>query len=537
MALSTDLREIQITSASTSTITVSGLSFAPKLVLFSWTRANANDSITTGTTGTRGFGALASSQWGIEFASTDNRTANSQAGTAMRSDACIVEGNTAGGNISGYLAGALTSDGYTLTVTDATANSFLVTALAFGGTSIEAVVGSRACPTSAGDFSTTVTGITPNVVLLGYGGSRHTTDNAWNSTGGGVFALGVGTSSSNRYTIVTGEDTGASTTQSRALVDTAKIARYYNGATLESSLEFVSTGASAFTLNKSGSDNSRASRLYYVAIQVDQAWVGTFTTATSTGTTTVTSPGFQGQAILAFARPDATATEGSQATGATVNEMTVGLATSASSRMTTWSGTVGGLTTATNATESYNYRNNAMFLTDVTRSAANTASKEGWVDFNGFTSTGFTIDQEDADAQATLVVGMVLGETETGIPISWRLRAMQVLLERPRLLVSQWQQATLGRLAATWPLSLVGPTAGTVGQIARPIADVALGTWTTQSGGTTNLYATLDEDTPDDADYVRSAIDASNDVLRVSLTALNEPLEGPGTLKIRHRRG
>lgn len=37
-----------------------------------------------------------------------------------------------------------------------------------------------------------------------------------------------------------------------------------------------------------------------------------------------------------------------------------------------------------------------------------------------------------------------------------------------------------------------------------PRADVATGSWTKQNGGTTDLYATVDEITADDTDYVTS---------------------------------
>jgi len=41
-------------------------------------------------------------------------------------------------------------------------------------------------------------------------------------------------------------------------------------------------------------------------------------------------------------------------------------------------------------------------------------------------------------------------------------------------------------------------------QFARPTSDQSAGTWTTNSGGTTNLYATIDETSLDDADYIQS---------------------------------
>jgi hypothetical protein len=41
-------------------------------------------------------------------------------------------------------------------------------------------------------------------------------------------------------------------------------------------------------------------------------------------------------------------------------------------------------------------------------------------------------------------------------------------------------------------------------QFARPSSDSSVGTWTTDLGGTTNLYATIDESAFDDADYMQS---------------------------------
>jgi hypothetical protein len=45
---------------------------------------------------------------------------------------------------------------------------------------------------------------------------------------------------------------------------------------------------------------------------------------------------------------------------------------------------------------------------------------------------------------------------------------------------------------------------------ARPSADISRGSWTTQSGGTANLFATLDEGVADDNDYVISALNANS---------------------------
>jgi hypothetical protein len=49
-----------------------------------------------------------------------------------------------------------------------------------------------------------------------------------------------------------------------------------------------------------------------------------------------------------------------------------------------------------------------------------------------------------------------------------------------------------------------------VANFARPSADISRGSWTTNSGGTTNLWATIDEAVAGDADYVISALNANS---------------------------
>lgn len=58
-----------------------------------------------------------------------------------------------------------------------------------------------------------------------------------------------------------------------------------------------------------------------------------------------------------------------------------------------------------------------------------------------------------------------------------------------------------------------------------PVSDVSVGTWTTQAGGTTNLYAVIDEVVADDADYAKSAnlTTTQTDTLEVALGSVNDP--------------
>jgi len=79
--------------------------------------------------------------------------------------------------------------------------------------------------------------------------------------------------------------------------------------------------------------------------------------------------------------------------------------------------------------------------------------------------------------------------------------------------------------------------AGDPPQRARPTSDIADGSWTDQSAGTT-LYAAIDEASPpDDADYVQSAaVTATPDYFEVALGSLTDPAVGTGHT-IRYRIG
>jgi hypothetical protein len=62
-----------------------------------------------------------------------------------------------------------------------------------------------------------------------------------------------------------------------------------------------------------------------------------------------------------------------------------------------------------------------------------------------------------------------------------------------------------------------------VAQFARPIQDIARGSWTTNTGGTANLWATIDEQDADDADFIQ-APNNSNTVGVFRLSPLVIPL-------------
>jgi len=70
----------------------------------------------------------------------------------------------------------------------------------------------------------------------------------------------------------------------------------------------------------------------------------------------------------------------------------------------------------------------------------------------------------------------------------------------------------------------------------RPVADLSDGAWLNELGSNVNLYASVDEVVPDDADYIRSEVTPSNSAVILQLGPLDEAQSGDWTLHTRARR-
>lgn len=73
------------------------------------------------------------------------------------------------------------------------------------------------------------------------------------------------------------------------------------------------------------------------------------------------------------------------------------------------------------------------------------------------------------------------------------------------------------------------------GQFARPSSDVADGNWLNEASSNTNLYASIDETSYSDSDYIRSGASPSNDTCTVGLSSISTPDTGTVTMRIRAR--
>lgn len=71
-------------------------------------------------------------------------------------------------------------------------------------------------------------------------------------------------------------------------------------------------------------------------------------------------------------------------------------------------------------------------------------------------------------------------------------------------------------------------------QFARPSLDSTIGTFTSDSGGVVNIYQAIDETSPNDADYIRSAQAPSNAAYVTKLSSITDPLSSTGHI-VRYR--
>lgn len=89
-------------------------------------------------------------------------------------------------------------------------------------------------------------------------------------------------------------------------------------------------------------------------------------------------------------------------------------------------------------------------------------------------------------------------------------------------------------LSATTPIAHVSIEQVIAGQTVYPIADITAGGWTSSVG--TDLFATIDESTPSDADYDQASA-ANPDVMEVKLGPVSTPAAGTVTIHIRSKQG
>jgi len=98
--------------------------------------------------------------------------------------------------------------------------------------------------------------------------------------------------------------------------------------------------------------------------------------------------------------------------------------------------------------------------------------------------------------------------------------------------------AASGTSASTGTGTLVAGSAAVAGYQAFPLpitGDVSLGGWTDQDDGVIDIFESIDEDTPNDSDFVKSSNDPSADVYRYALDTPGAPVF-PFIIDYRHAK-
>lgn len=337
MAFESAVGTFTVPATTGTTVTVSGLAFAPKAVIL-WMAGNY------ATTPASGSGAMPMNSnfaWlrpgaGF-FTSTTARVAfgmhiRDNVGTTVafgtvRTDACLVMLNS-GADYSALDVQSMNSDGFTL-VTESTAPGadYHVSYLALGGSDItHASVGTFAVSSGTGNQSLTGVGFRPDGVLLL---DAFATANAIED--GAAWVLGALTGASNQWT-VSGASMGgvAATTSNRYMRSDecyTSLATDGVAGTLKYRMSLVSIDSDGITVNRIVMPN--ANNVHYLALKGCSIKAGTFTYNTSGAA--VTGVGFTPKALLVATHGTTQSTAG---TAQTHHLFALGAATSPTSRAT-----------------------------------------------------------------------------------------------------------------------------------------------------------------------------------------------------------
>lgn len=80
------------------------------------------------------------------------------------------------------------------------------------------------------------------------------------------------------------------------------------------------------------------------------------------------------------------------------------------------------------------------------------------------------------------------------------------------------------------------PSAPVTTQKAVPTSDVSDGGWTNEVGSATDLWASVDETSASDTDYIQSSATPVNDPVTLGFGSLSTPQSGTRTLRYRYKK-
>jgi hypothetical protein len=404
--MATYVGTVTVASGSTANIAVTGLAEQPSVLFLFGTRATAAGQVSHGVVAVGAFTGT-TSRWahgagieGGEFFHDHGSWTRDDCGFVMPQ---FLDPQSA---TEGRLdLVSFNSDGFTLAVDQAFDGNYELAYVAFAGADVtNAACGVTQTPSgAAGNFSITSLAFQPNFLLTAYGYDASPAINAVNAT----FAIGLGVATGSSNQVCVGAHARNTDPQdSHGVVATDAVVKQTvnNANTIGLELGFVSFNANGFTLNKVTPTGGGQTYFCWLAVEFATApVVGTTTARTSIGTTTVSGLPFEPSGLLLFGRPAATAT---MATGADEAELTLGATDGTNMRCVTvlTPDTTGG--SAVNEASKYQSRwDTSRLYSNLTHASAGstTFNVDAYGTLSAFTSDGFTLSQDDADGQATLL--------------------------------------------------------------------------------------------------------------------------------------
>lgn len=367
-------------STSSATQILTGVGFAPKVILF----FGFNNS--AGSTQATSFGVAdwACRQWAQSIRSTDavNPSNDERSWSSTR---CI-ETTSGGGVYDGRAVFAsVTHDGAALVVT-AAGNARRIHWVALAGDDVDAKAGYFDLSTSSGTQAVTGVGFQPTAVLMSASTSSTTEGVATTES---RFSLGAMTAAAQWVMATVGTDNVTPTAEHSVGRTDAVLVRVSGTSSPTMLAAYSSLDSDGFTVNKSTAPGATL-RCGYIAFGGAAEYaIGAFNQPTSTGNQAITGVGFQPEALL-FASAGKVAS-----TTATVHGVTmIGAALSTSNRRAHQSSAESGVATSNTA------RDTSEAAAIIASSAGGTPTRLATADFVSHDSDGFTLNWSTADAVA-----------------------------------------------------------------------------------------------------------------------------------------
>ena len=378
-----------LVNTGTGALTVTGVGFTPKALIFFTTRKN-------------GVGDQAQAGVGIGFATSSSamRTMccesmnNNNPATSTRSLSairCFTFVSETGTTLYSATLTSFNPDGFTLDQTVADGAQHTVGFMALGGSDLtSAMTGTMTPAASTGNQSFTGVGFSPDCVLamnIGANGQ------------GGNYNLGfnIFTSTTNRVNAIASQNNVSPSNTRKVQLNSAYLQTSSTANTTTQLASFVSMDPDGFTLNFSASSNANVG--YYLALKGAQFAVGVLNQSTSTGNQSVSGLSFTPVGILlnsVNAVASASYTD-------TVMDRTFSIA-DATQKFMIYNGELDNLATSNCSSHS---ATDTLYKSMTANGA--TPSTETVANFVSMDTTGFTINNTTVDATSREVIYLALG--------------------------------------------------------------------------------------------------------------------------------